>query len=204
MQLHYMPNSPFARKVVAVAKETGQIDRITLVATEAVPVKPNSALTAINPLTRVPVLVLADGRSIVDSRVICEYLDSLHDGAKIFPIEPGPRLTALQQQAIADGICEAVSINIYEFYVRPKELGWQAWQRAHTNKTRTALRYFEAQMDDVIGQVTIGTLSIACALAVIDYAMPDLDWRTEVPTLAAWYAEFNQRPSLEALPQPQS
>lgn len=199
MKLYHMPNSPFARKVVAVARETGQASGIELIETLVVPISPNMMVTEMNPLTRIPVLILPDGQQLVDSRVICEFLDSQHDGAKMIPAEPPARFERLQEQALADGVVEAISIVIYEYFVRPKELTWKAWQRAHINKARRTVVHFNQTARDLAGRVDIGTISIACALAVIDYACPDVDWRSEAPDLAAWYADFSQRPSLSAL-----
>jgi glutathione S-transferase len=194
-----MPNSPFARKVVAVARETGQADKIELIETQVVPISPNSMITALNPMTRVPVLTFPDGRQMVDSRVICEFLDSQHYGPKMFPDEPMARFVRLQEQALADGIIEAISIVIYEYFVRPEELTWKAWQRAHINKARRTVVHFDQSAEDLAGRVDIGTISIACSLAVIDYTCPDVDWRGEAPNLATWYDDFSQRPSLTPL-----
>ena len=48
---------------------------------------PNADVMAINPLNKIPTLILDDGSALYDSRVICEYLDTLHDGSKLFPAE---------------------------------------------------------------------------------------------------------------------
>lgn len=136
---------------------------------------------------------------MVDSRVICEFLDSQHYGPKMFPDEPMARFDRLQEQALADGIIEAISIVIYEYFVRPKELTWKAWQRAHINKARRTVVHFDQSAEDLAGRVDIGTISIACSLAVIDYTCPDVDWRGEAPNLATWYDDFSQRPSLTPL-----
>ena len=45
---------------------------------------------------------------------------------------------------------------------------------------------------------TIGEISVACALGYLDFRMPDLDWKSSRPTLAAWYAKFCEYPSMKA------
>jgi glutathione S-transferase len=58
-----------------------------------------------NPLGKIPTLVLDDGTVLYDSPVICEYLDTLHDGPKLFPDLP-ERLTALRRLALGDGMLD--------------------------------------------------------------------------------------------------
>src|SRR5215813_1681367 len=101
MKLRYSPASPYVRKCLALAHEAGLAGRIERVPT--VTADPASGLAKDNPLGKVPALVLEDGQAIFDSPVICEYLDSLHDGPKLFPPAGAARWTALRHQALADG-----------------------------------------------------------------------------------------------------
>ncbi|MGH6920397.1 MAG: glutathione S-transferase N-terminal domain-containing protein, partial [Geminicoccaceae bacterium] len=107
MQLHYSVASPFVRKVMAVAIETGMDGRLEPVNRTTTPVKPDADLVRDNPLGKIPCLVADEGAVLYDSRVICEYLDSLHDGARMFPGAGPARWTALRRQAEADGIMDA-------------------------------------------------------------------------------------------------
>ena len=85
MQLHSNPASPFGRKVKVVAHETGQFGGLTIHTVQTSAVAPDPGLVADNPLGKIPCLVLADGGALYDSRVICEYLDTLHAGPPLFP-----------------------------------------------------------------------------------------------------------------------
>ena len=49
------------------------------------PVSPDADLVRDNPLGKIPCLIIDDGMALYDSRVICEYLDGLHDGPRMFP-----------------------------------------------------------------------------------------------------------------------
>ena len=62
---------------------------------------PNAEVMATNPLNKIPTLILDDGTALYDSRVICEYFDTLHDGPRLFPADAGARWTALRRQALA-------------------------------------------------------------------------------------------------------
>ena len=102
MKLHWSPRSPFVRKVMIVAHERGLIDRIACVRTVAAMTKPHAELMQDNPLSKIPTLVLDDGRVLYDSPVICEYLDGLGSAPKLFPAAPAVRLDALRRQALGD------------------------------------------------------------------------------------------------------
>ncbi|WP_420227356.1 glutathione S-transferase N-terminal domain-containing protein [Pigmentiphaga litoralis] len=84
MKLHWSPKSPYVRKVMIVAQETGQLDTFEKVRSVAAMLKPNEALMRDNPLSKIPTLVLDDGSTLFDSVVICEYLNDTAGGT-FFP-----------------------------------------------------------------------------------------------------------------------
>src|SRR4051794_1425852 len=106
MKLHWSPRSPFVRKVMIFARETGLVDRLTCVRTIVAMNAPNTALFPDNPLSKIPTLVLDDGSPLYDSGVICGYLDTLHDGTRLYPAEGAARWTALRRQALGDGFLD--------------------------------------------------------------------------------------------------
>ena len=130
LRLHSSATSPYVRKVRIVLLETGQNDAVEQTATAVAPTSPNSDLNANNPIGKVPALVTEDGLALYDSPVICEYLDSLHGGAKMFP-SPGPsRWRALRRQALGDGLLDAAILGRYETSLRPAEILWPDWVAA--------------------------------------------------------------------------
>src|SRR5262249_41672659 len=106
MKLHWSPRSPFVRKVMILAREAGLIDRLPLGRRVAAATKPHPELMRDNPLSKIPTLVLDDGTALYDSPVICEYLDRLHAGRKLFPPEGATRMTALRRQALGGGFLD--------------------------------------------------------------------------------------------------
>ncbi len=86
MLLYCSPRSPFVRKVMIFAHETGLAPRIECVRTVVAADRPHVGLMQENPLSKLPTLLLDDHTAIFDSRVICEYLDTLHDRRKLFPV----------------------------------------------------------------------------------------------------------------------
>jgi glutathione S-transferase len=195
MQLHYNVASPFVRKVMAVAIETGLTDRIEPVKSVPSPVAPVAELNADNPLGKVPCLVTNDGVALYDSRVICEYLDSLHHGPKMFPPSGAARWTALRRQALGDGIMDAAVLTRYETFTRPEEARWDAWIDSQKQKFRRGLDALEAESTS-LDVVDVGTLAIACALGYLDFRFADENWRARRPRVAAWFEQFAKRPSI--------
>jgi glutathione S-transferase len=196
MKLYYAPASPFVRKVMIVAIEAGVDHHIERIVTN--PQAPTAAFLADNPLAKVPALVLDDGAVLYDSPVICEYLDSLNPGARLFP-ELEPALwQALRRQALADGILDAAVLCRLEGF-RPegqRSAEWLARQWGKVDRGLAALEGEAAGFNDEA--LTIGLVSIAAALGWLDFRFPDRPWRPERPMLDAWYEAFATRASMLA------
>lgn len=198
MKLRYSPTSPYVRKVMVVALETGVAERIERIPTMVAPTKPNEEVARENPLVKVPALTTDDGLVLYDSPVICEYLDTLHDGPKLFPASGKARWLALRQQALGDGILDAAILGRYEI-LRPKEYQWQDWLDAQMRKVRGALAALEmeAEAGDLGGPLTIGHITIACALGYLDFRYASEAWRTKHRRLAVWADEVAERKSIQ-------
>lgn len=191
MKLRYSTTSPFVRKVHVVAIETGQIDKIELVKTNTA--DPASGLNAHNPLNKVPALVLDDGSTLYDSRVICEYLDTQAKGA-FFPASGPARWTALKRQSLADGMMDAGVLRMMETR-RPEGQRSSDWDTRQKLKIAQGVDALEA--DHLGPQLDIGTLSVAIVLDYLDFRFKAEDWRVNHPKLAAWHKSFSPRPSLQ-------
>jgi glutathione S-transferase len=196
VKLHYNVASPFVRKVMAVAIETGLDERLEPVNRLMTPVKPDADLAADNPLGKIPCLVTDDGAVLYDSRVVCEYLDSLHGGPNLFPAAGPARWTALRRQAEGDGIMDAGVLARYETFLRPEEHRWGEWIDSQKLKFRRALDSLEREAGRFGDTVDIGTIAIGCALGYLDFRYGDEDWRGPRPQLAAWFEQFKRRPSM--------
>jgi len=103
MKLLYTVNSPYARKVRIVAAEKHIDIELELVVLS----DPDCPVTQYNPLGKVPVLVLSDGESLYDSRVIAEYLDNRTPLAHLIPKDNGAKSAVRRWEALADGVCDA-------------------------------------------------------------------------------------------------
>ena len=202
MKLRYSPTSPYVRKVVVTAAERGLEDQIERIPTNAQDLK--SDLSTVNPLGKVPALILNDGTALYDSPVICEYLDSQAEGAPLLPPAGPARWTALRQQALADGIMDAAILRMLETVRRPEPLRWDGWVEVQKGKVLRALDTLERDAGDLKGPLTLGQIAVGCALGYLDFRFAADNWRVGRPGLAAWYEGFAQRPSMQASTPPEN
>ena len=165
MRLFWSSRSPFVRKVMVLAQETGLSDRIERIQTIVAPTKPNPEVMALNPLNKLPTLILDDGRALYDSRVICEYLDSLHDGPRLFPAESSARIEALRRQALGDGMKDFLLVWLSE-RSRPAPQQSPELIAACRTKLTTVLDALEREAPSLTAApFSIAHIAIGCALA---------------------------------------
>ena len=205
MKLLYQTHSPFARKVLVMAHEAGLADRLEVIHHETSPTQRNEVVFQVNPLGKVPVLVLDDGTALFDSNVICEYLDDLHDGPRIIPAEKSARWRSLGWQALAQGMCEAGIVVRHETVRRPAAYRYPAMRDGQLEKLVASYDFLErawSRLDasePASGEVDIGRIAVATALSWLAFRdLPAFEPRR--PHLSAWYRSFIQRPSMLATP----
>ncbi len=202
MKLYYSPTSPYVRKVIVLALETGLNDKIERLATPTTPVDQNPEVAKANPVAKVPTLVTADGLHLFDSRVICEYLDTLHDKPKFFPAAGAARWNALRQQALGDGLLDAALLARYEGFLRPEDKRWAAWSEGQMKKVHGALAEIDAIANGLGDRVDIGTVTLACALGYMDFRYAGIGWRQQYQKAASFADRLFARPSFQATVPP--
>jgi len=195
MTLHWSPKSPYVRKVMVCAHELGLTDKLELVRSVAAMLKPNAAIMAVNPLSKIPTLVREDGSVLFDSVVICEYLDALAGGT-LFPRTGEARWQALRWHAFGDGLLDALILWRNE---RERAVPLQPLLDAFERKVRASLALLESEADALMrAPLSIGPITVACALGYLDYRFDTLGWRALAPHLAQWHGEITQRASFQA------
>ncbi len=196
MKLHWSPRSPFVRKVMIFAHETGLVDRLECVRTVALVKEPNPTLLPDNPLAKIPTLVLEDGTPLYDSRVICEYLDTLHTSAKLFPADGRERFLALRRQALGDGFLDFLLLWRHE---RERSQPSQELLEAFSIKFEAVLAAIDRDIAAIArSRIDIGHIAIFCGLSYLDFRFRDLAWRPQHSETAAWLAQFAARASARA------
>ncbi len=197
MQLYWSAYSPFVRKVMIFAMEAGVADRIERISAWVGYTDLSDAVMAVNPLNQIPTLIGDDGVVYADSRVICEYLDSLHAGPPMFPPSGEARWQALRRQSLADGLM-ALCVLWRNERLRDAPMRSAPHLAGHERKARAALAVLEDIADKVHStQFGIGHAAIVSALGYLDLRFADIDWRTDYPGLAPLFADLAARPSFQ-------
>ena len=177
--------SPFVRKVRIAADIVGLTDRIEVVDAETLTPAPD--LLEQNPLGKIPTLVLENGDTLYDSRVILEYLDVLGGGALI--PQGSRRFAALRLQALADGLMDASILLIYEGRWRDAAKHEAKWVDHQSGKVARALASLEAAPPALDATPTVGQITLACALGYQDFRFHGT-WRKDHPRLVKYLDGF--------------
>jgi glutathione S-transferase len=198
MKLLWSSRSPFVRKVMIVVLEKGLGERVVRERTVVAPTKPNPDVMALNPLNKLPTLICDDGRPLYDSRVICEYLDGIGGGARLFPEVGDARIEALRLQALGDGILDFLLVGLSE-RARPEAQRSPELQHALGLKFTTAFDALETEAARFAGApLGIGHIAIGCACGYADFRYAANDWRAGRPALTRWHEGFAARASYTA------
>jgi glutathione S-transferase len=187
MILRSTPPSPFGRKVKLAASVLGLSSDIKVAPADTNDT--NDSLRRQNALGKIPTLVLEDGTTLFDSRVIVEYLDHRAGGGKIIPQEPKARFAALRLQALADGMTDAQILLLYEGRFRPPEHHVKKWTDYQADKIKRGLTALETDPPSLDSLPNVGQIALACFLGHRDLRFAG-DWRAAHPKLVAWLDRF--------------
>lgn len=200
MKLVTSLTSPYGRKVRVVLAEK----KIPFQLQVENPWLPDSPVSSLNPLGKVPVLVLEDGVSVFDSRVIVEYLDHLTPVAHLIPSEPKSRMIVRGVEALTDGVTDAAVLVFLE-KKRPPEQQSADWI---VLQEKTLFSGLEA-LSEALGEnawflgnsMTLADVACGCMLGYLDFRFSEIDWRSAHPNLAKLAAKLAARPSfVETVP----
>lgn len=193
MQLLYNTASPYARKCRILIYELGLDDKVAQQDVGMLsPLHTEASLFSVNPLGKIPVLLLRQGQALQDSRVICEYLNHLAAGP-FFP-NGNTRFLSLQRQALADGLLDAALTIRYQlgFCENP----WMQFIEKQRVRKQQALQALEDTFDEWKEDFTVGEVAIACALGYLDFRFAEWNWRQRYPRVADWFTGMSTRQSL--------
>lgn len=194
MKLYGSRTSPYVRKVRIVMIEK----RIECDFLEENVWSPDTTVTLHNPLTKVPVLVLDDGITLYDSRVIVEYLDGVTPVSRLIPDSGRERALVKRWEALGDGIGDA---GIAIFLERKRDAGnqskdWIARQVGKVNSGIAAAARELADREYCHGvSLTLGDISLACALLWLEFRLPEIEWRANHLNLKKWVEGLEAMPS---------
>ena len=188
MKLLGSQGSPFVRKARIFALEKGidvefVLDR---------PLEPGSKIPGLNPLGKMPVLVLDDGEGVYDSVVIVECLEGLKREPQLIPSYFRGRIAVRCWEALGDGIAEAVVNLSHEYGPMNDAQKRSAWTPRQEAKVASGLAHIErsiAGREWLHGDAfTLADIAAGNAIAYVDSRLPGFDRKKRFPGLAA-YAE---------------
>jgi glutathione S-transferase len=161
---------------------------------------PDTILNSINPLGKVPTLLLDDGSSLYDSRVIVEYADAISPVGKLIPATGREKASIKTWEALSDGVLDALILTRLERTWGPRKgVVCEPWVERQLGKVDAGLK----QMSVGLGQNTwffdnhfsLADIAVGVTLAYTSFRFPEIEWATTYPNLSEFYKRISQRNS---------
>lgn len=187
--------SPYVRKVRVVMAEKKIDYKLVLENVWSA----DTRIHDFSPLGKVPCLILEDGEAVFDSRVICEYVDTLSPVGKLIPPAGRERAAVRCWEALADGLLDAAVLIRLEGTLREPAQHNEAWLVRQRRKVAESLIAMARGLGDKAwcagNHLSLADVALGCALGYLDFRSPELDWRVAHPNLDKHYARLMQRQS---------
>lgn len=195
MKLIGSVTSPYVRKVRVVMAEkkldfSFELENVWV---------PETTIQQVNPLGKIPCLVMEDGSTLYDSRVIAEYLDTISPVCKLLPPNGRDRTEVKVWEALADGVLDAAILVFIERRDRTPEQQSDKWIARQMGKVDAGLREMSAKLGDAsycMGiHYSLADVAVGCTLGWLSFRFPDIDWRGDYPNLARLFDKLSERAS---------
>jgi glutathione S-transferase len=188
--------SPYVRKVRLVLLEKNIPHEYLVDAPREV----GSQVARVNPLGRIPALILDDETCVFDSPVIAEYADTLNDTPVLIPRSDAlARMRVKRWEGLADGIMDS-AVMVRTERIRPEEKQDAGNITRHNDAISRALSFAAEQLGNKEwcegAAISLADLALASTLVYLDLRQAERDWRGAHPNLAAWFARISERPSV--------
>lgn len=200
LKLHYTPIASYVHTVEAVINYAGLREQVEPVPTK--PFDPDTPLPQINPLGKVPTLVLESGEYLAGGPVIYEYLDSLHRRRRLYPAKGPQRWTTLRQAWMADGLFDTFVLLVIESWLpreqqRPQyiERCWGKIVRVLDQLERDVLGFGRLDIAQLraVGALQFMKLKMPAVGAAARGLDPGFDFGAGRPHLATWFKSMARR-----------
>jgi glutathione S-transferase len=194
MKLIGSPTSPYVRKVRIVLAEKKLDYQYELEDPWA-----SDALLKLNPLGKVPCLVLEGREAVFDSRVIVEYLDTRSPVGRLIPEASRERTEVRTWEALADGVLDAAILARLELTwpARSPQQRCNAWAERQMSRVDAALQSMAGALKDHAWcsgtHLSLADIAVGCALGYLDFRFPERDWRNLYPNLDRLYIKLAAR-----------
>ena len=196
MKLLGADTSPYVRKARLVLLEKN----IPYNYVVDLPREPGSQVVRVNPLGRIPSLILDDETCVFDSSVIAEYADTLNDDPILIPRnDTSARIRVKRWEALADGIMDS-AVAVRTEVIRPADQQNTDAIALHNRAISRALAYVAEQLGDRQWcegtAISLADLALVSALIYLDLRQAERDWRGAHSNLGKWFENMNKRESV--------
>ena len=203
MKLYASVASSFARKIRVMLIEKRVPHEVEMVNLW----EPNDLKTT-NPVGKVPALKLDDGRVLINSSFIADYLDSRYPDPRFIPADPDQRLDVRHWEAVADGTMDAVGLSMYEARFHDETKRSREWldrQRGKVEAGFAALEEMLAGRRWCVGDATtLADIAVACHIGFITLRRPDFFPQEKYQGLARLWTNMEARESMKATAPPRT
>lgn len=163
-------------------------------------------IRALNPLVRVPTLVLDDGTVLGESHAILDYLDGLVPvDNRMFPAAEPDRHRAIRIAALATGLGDKAVSLFYEKRLHDQTSPvWVERCRSQIGAVLAALEAERAARPTPYwfgGRIGHADIAVAAVLRFLGEAHPDLARLADYPALAAHCGRLEALPAFQAVRQ---
>lgn len=192
MRLYSFPSSPFSRKVRIAIAELGLNNRVEIL--EQNPTDNSKGYYDLAVLGQIPALERENGDILIDSPLICEYLNAEAKG-DLVPASGEQRWEVLRRQSLGDG-CTELAQRLRREVARPDEKQDESTRMRNVAALERIFDRLERDpLPSLNGSIDLGTIAVGCAIGWIAFRLPNIDWRVERPKLAGWLDQLDQRKS---------
>jgi glutathione S-transferase len=197
MRLISATPSPYARKVrVALAEKGIAFELLT-----EVPWNDDTSLPNYNPLEKLPVLLPDRGEPLFQSSYILEWLERRYPQPALLPRDDDGILAHKRLEVIADGICDAVILILFEL-MRPADHQSEPWIARQRRKIEGGVAALAESVGDrrfAIGDTFgLADIAIGSVLGYLGVRYQRMEWRALHPNLSHYADGLFARPSFAA------
>ena len=154
-------------------------------------------MKAINPLIRVPALILEDGETLIDSAAIIDYLDEKAGPARALTPAHGPeRRRVLRTISVAAGCMDVMVRAFLERYFHPTHYQTSDWQKRGLKQIATALEYLDRECGApwfIDSRMTQADVTVGCLLFYAKLRLPEVFPAGKYPHLHALTSHCEMR-----------
>jgi len=194
--------SPYTRRVAVAMNLLGvPHERLTLSPWSEAQAK---EIRAQNPLTRVPILVLDDGETLIESGAMLDYLmERVRPAKALIPPAGKPRRDCLRIMALGTGVMDKGVAAFYERTKRPAEKVHAPWHEHLAGQLAGGLAALEAlpMAPWFLGAaMTMADVTAAVAVTFVKRSSPALCAAGAYPKLEALAAACEAMPAFKSSP----